>query len=231
MKNIGKLSFVFSGVTLACLGVTHFLIGGWIPFFWILLGLFILSLINGIYFERRNLAEFFTMKTTKHGMSMGLTFVLVLALLGFLNFISTRHYKTWDFSSAKVNTLSDQSIQLAKSLDSDLSIKFFYKEGQEDNQRNRQAFRELVKKYQDHTSRIRLEFIEVNQRPDLTEEYGVNKGSGIAFLDYKGRRNRLEKIEEQELTSALIKVTREKDKILYFTTGHGEKDLDRKSVV
>ncbi len=166
------------------------------------------------------------MKTTKHGMNMGLTLILVLAALGMLNFISSKHYKTWDFSSTKSNTLSEQSIQLVQALDQDVTVKFFYKEGQEDNQRNRQAFRELVKKYQDHSSRIQLEFIEVNQRPHLTEEYGVNKGSGIAFLDYKGRRNRIEKIEEQEFTSALVKLTREQDKIIYFITGHGESDLE-----
>lgn len=66
----------------------------------------------------------------------------------------------------------------------------------------------------------------MNERPDLAKEYGVDKGSGVAFFDYKGRRNRIEKIEEQELTSALVKVTREKNKTIYFIEGHGENSLD-----
>lgn len=225
-RKIGKVFFVFAGVSLACLSITHFILGAWIPFFWILLAFFVLFTSIGIYIERRNLADFFTMKTTKHGMNMGVTILLVLVTLGLANFISSRQYKTWDFSSAQANSLSEQSISLVKSLEEDLSVKYFYREGQEGVQQNRQAFRELVKKYQDHSSRVKLEFIEVNQRPDLTSDYGVNKGSGLAFIDYKGKRNRIEKIEEQEFTSALVKVTREQDKNIYFITGHGEKDLE-----
>src|SRR5690606_22192215 len=39
-------------------------------------------------------------------------------------------------------------------------------------------------------------------------------------------RNRVEKIDEQEITSALVKVTREKSKTIYFTSGHGEPALE-----
>ncbi len=73
---------------------------------------------------------------------------------------------------------------------------------------------------------MQLDFIEVNESPDISKEYGVDKGSGVVFLDYKGRRNRIEKIDEQEFTSALVKVTREANKTLYFTVGHGEKSLN-----
>jgi hypothetical protein len=49
------------------------------------------------------------------------------------------------------------------------------------------------------------------------------KGSGVVFLEYKGKRNRIEKIDEQEITQALIKVTREKNKTIYFTVGTSRK--------
>ena len=53
---------------------------------------------------------------------------------------------------------------------------------------NRKAFRELVRKYQDHTNKINLEFVEVNERPDLAEAYGVKQGKGIVLLEYKGKK-------------------------------------------
>ncbi|RYZ81492.1 MAG: hypothetical protein EOP04_23885, partial [Proteobacteria bacterium] len=139
-------------------------------------------------------SEFLTMKTTKHGMNMGATIALVLIVLIVINFLAVRHSKVWDFSGSRTNTLSDQSIKLAKSLDSELLARFFYKKGVEGSDENRKAFRELVKKYQDQTTQLRLEFVEVNERPDLAESYGVTKGSGIIFLEYKGRKNRMEKI-------------------------------------
>ena len=158
-------------------------------------------------------------------MSMGVLIILMLAVLGIVNYLGGKYYKTWDFSSAQTNTLSDQSIKLVKSLDSELKVIFFYKKGVEGNEENRRMFRDLIKKYQDQSSKVSLDFVEVNERPDLAKEYGVDKGSGVVFLDYKGRRNRIEKIDEQEFTSALVKVTREQTKTVYFTIGHGEKSL------
>lgn len=226
MNKISKILFGISGVSLLCFIVTRLLVGVWIPFLWIPLSFFVCCFIGAVIQERKTIVEFMTMKTTKHGMNMGALIALVFVVLVVVNFLSVRHYKVWDFSGAQSNTLSDQSIKLVKSLNSEMLIRFFYKKGVEGNEDNRKNFRELIKKYQDQTPNIRLEFVEVNERPDLAEEYGVTKGSGVIFLDYKGRRNRVEKIDEQEVTTALVKVTREKEKNIYFVVGHGERDLE-----
>lgn len=226
MSRIGKYSFVLSIVTLFILAIARSILKTWLPFFWILLGFVVLFVIVAAYFDRKFFADFFSMKTTKHGMSMGLVTVLVLAVLVLVNILGARKYKVWDFSISQSNTLSDQSIKLIKDLKEDLQVAFFYKQGDEKSEETRRQFRELIKKYQDQTDKMRLEFYEVNERPDMTEKYGVNKGSGVVFLEYKGRRNRVEKIDEQEITSALVKVTREKSKTIYVMAGHGEPSLD-----
>lgn len=226
MSKISKLSFLFSGISLVCLLLGRMALEGWHHVLWVPLGLFLVLLIFPFVKDGRVFADFFRMKTTKQGFSMGTMIVLVVAALAIVNVIAVRKYATWDFSAAKTNTLSDQSIKLLKNLDSDLKVVFFYKNGQEGTDENRRAFRELIKKYQDQTDKIRLDFVEVNERPDLAADYGVTKGSGVVFLEYKGRRNRIERIDEQEITSALVKATREKDKTIYVVTGHGELDLE-----
>lgn len=226
MSKLSKLSLLFSGISLVCLILGRLALGGWHHFLWVPLIFFLVLLILPLVKEGRFIVEFFGMKTTKRGLSMGTLILLVLAGLVIVNVIAVRKYKTWDFSTARANTLSEQSIQLVKGLKSDLKATFFYKNGAEGNQENRQAFRELIKKYQDQSDRISLDFVEVDERPDLANEYGVNKGSGVVFLEYQGRRNRIEKIDEQEITGALVKVTRESDKVVYFVVGHGELDLE-----
>lgn len=225
MGKLGKIFFALSILSLALFGVTKFILGQWIPFMWVELGLFLLSFIIGIYVERQFLKDFLSMKTTKNGLNMGATIFLVLLFLVMLNWQVIRHPKTIDLSLAQINSLSPQSIQLVKSLKSTLKVVFFYKNGVEGNEQNRQQFRELIKKYQDHSNQIQLEFVEMNENPDLTKNYGVDQGHGVAFLDFEGRRNRIEKIDEQEITSALVKVTREKNKTIYFSIGHAERDI------
>ena len=226
MSKLGKLSLLFSGLSLIAFGVARFVLGTWVPYLWVLVGLVILFLIATLVVDRAFFKEIFSMRTTKHGMNTGMMVLLFFFLMVILNFLGARNVVTWDFSSAQKNTLSDQSIKLVKNLDSELKVIFFYKKGQEGAEENKAAFRDLIKKYQDYTAKINLEFIEVNERPDLTQEFGVDKGSGIVFLTYKGKKNRIDKIDEQEITSALVKVTREKEKTVYFTVGHREYNLE-----
>lgn len=222
MSKLSKILLSLAGLSLAAFGLARFLLGGWMPIYTILLVFTVVFVLIAVFKDRKLLAEFFTMKTTKHGMNMGLMILLVLTLIVIINYIGVKRNKTWDFSQAKTNTLSEQSIQIVKNLKSDLRVLYFYKEGTQGNAENRTAFRELLKKYQDQSNKISLEFFEVNQHPKLAEDYGVTKGSGLAFVEYEGKKNRLEKVDEQEITQAIIKVTREKMKTLYFVTGHGE---------
>ncbi len=226
MQRLTKISFLFSILSFISMMLVRYLISAWVPYCWVALGLAGIFLAFALYFDRRFFADFLTMKTTKHGMNMGVLILLVFVFLGVVNFIAVRKYKTFDFSLSQVNTLSQQSIKLLKSLDGDLRVIFFYKKGVEGNDESRKQFRDLVKKYQDQSEKVKLEFVEVNERPDLASDFGVDKGSGVVFLVYHDRRNRIDKIDEQELSSALVKVTRESKKTIYLTSGHGEKNLD-----
>jgi ABC-type uncharacterized transport system. len=226
MSKLSKISFVLAFISILCLCIIRYIVGDWVPFCTLALAMAALFFGFAVYKDRVFFRDFFMMKTTKHGMNMGVMIILAIALIVVINYLSLRHYATWDFSLSKSNTLSEQSVKLVKDLKSDFKVKFFYKKGVEGNEESRRQFRELFKKYQDQNPAIQLEFVEVNERPDLSKEYGVDKGSGVVFLDYEGRRNRIEKIDEQEFTSALVKVTREKAKSIYFTIGHGEKSID-----
>lgn len=225
MSKQSKILFFFSGFSLLGLAVVQFILGTWMPFMWGLVGLFVIMLIGGLWFDRHLYKEFFSMKTTKQGMSMGTLILLMLILLVAINFISARKYKTFDFSAAQVNTLSEQSVSLLKSLAEDLKVIYFYQKDSQGVEENKRAFMDLLRKYQDQSPLVKLDFVDINERPDLAEAYGVTQ-PGLVYVEYKGRKSKIEKIDEQELTGAIVKATREKDKIVYFTMGHGEGDIE-----
>ena len=222
MSRLGKILLALAGVSIVCFAIIRLLAGAWVPFLWVALGMSTGLLVGAIYVDRAFFGEFLTMKTTRKGMSMGAMIALVLVTLIAVNFVGARRYTTWDLSLGRVNTLSPQSLQLLKGLNSDLKVIYFYKEGTEGVEQNRRAFIELIRKYEDQTPHVKLDFVEINKRPDLTEKYDIKKGSQAVLLEYQGRTNLIEKIDEQELTGALVKVTREKSKKIFLLTGHGE---------
>lgn len=225
MSRLGKILYLIAGLSLLSFLAVRFIIGGFVGALWVPLIMFLLGVFGALFVDRKLYFDFLSMKTTKHGMSMGATIGCLLVFLAAVNFVSIRHYKAFDVTQGEINSLADQSVRLAKSLESELKVTFFFDEASVQGQQNRAIFQKLIKRYQDVSAKINLDFVEVNKRPDLAEQYGVRKGSGVIFVEYKGRRNRVDKIEEQEVTSVILKVTREKAKIVYLVTGHGEGSL------
>lgn len=225
MSRLGKLSFLFAAITLLCFAVTKFLINEWVPFFWVLIGLLVVFVGTGFVIDRAFFKEFFALKTTKQGANMGVLILGFLAVMIAVNIFGARHFKTWDFSLNRINTLSEQSVKLVESLQSDLKVVYLYKKNSKNYEENRKGFTELIRKYQDKSDKIKLEFYEADLRPDIAEKYDF-KGEQAVFFDYEGKKNRIDRIDEQELTSALVKITRQTSKVVYMTTGHGESDTD-----
>ncbi len=225
MGKLGKIFFVMSGISLVSFALVRFLLGAWVPFLWLALGLFVGFMLAAFWIDRKFYKEFLSMKTTRQGMSMGGMIGLVLVLVIAVNFIAVRKYWTFDFSLAKVNSLSDQSVKLLKDLKEDLHVIYFYKNGTEGVENLKRSFTDLMRKYQDQSERIKLEFVEINERPDLTEKYNIKQGTQVVIMEYEGRQNRIEKAEEQEITSGIVKVTRASEKKVYLLTGHAELDV------
>ncbi|MEK6627920.1 MAG: Gldg family protein [Bdellovibrionota bacterium] len=229
MSKKGRLLFILSILCVLALGGLFFSIRVWMPFMWFVIAPAVFSFMGWVYLDRSLIFDFFTMKTTKHGINMGFLVLIAVVLLIVLNFVGARHYATYDFSSNNRNSLSDQSKKILASLEAELNVKYFYKDGAERAEENKKLFRELVKQYQDVNAknvRINLEMVEINQQPKLVQEFGATKGTGEAFIEYKGNKNRIENYSEQDFTNALIKLTRKEKKHIYFLEGHNERSVD-----
>lgn len=228
MSQLGKILWIFSGLSFLSFIFVRLILAAWVPFLWFALGFSIVFLIGAIVKDRAFYRDFFGMKTTRQGFSMGTMILMVFSILVAVNFIGARRYLTWDLSMNKVNSLSEQSVQLLKGLQEDLLVIYFYKEGTEGVEQNRKLFIDLLKKYQDQSPRVKLEFVEINSNPALAEKYKITKGTQSVLLEYQGRTNLIEKIDEQEITGAIVKVTRAESKKIYILSGHGELGLEQK---
>ncbi len=234
MKSKSHLIISIAFILLISLGGLFFAIQSWMPFMWFLLVPGVLGIFAWIFLERYLLIDFFTMKTTQHGLNMGMLILIVATLLVFVNFITVRYNKTWDLSATGQYTLSEQSKKILDQATSDIYVRFFYKNGIDGVDATKKSFASLVKVYQEYSAKIKVEYVEMNSKPKLTEEFGANKGSGEAFIQYLGQKNRIEgqfsgqglqSFSEQQFTNALIKTTRTTKKSVYFIQGHKERDL------
>ena len=199
------------------------------PVVWSLFAIFVGL---GVFFEREIILEFLSLKTTKHGMNMGTAILLVLVLLTAVNYIAYSRNKKWDLTQEKLNSLSSQTIQIAKGLDKELRLIGFFKDGQPEIQRTKEIFLDVAEKMRFENSKIVVEIFDPDKRPDLKKQYNVSSLGDVVML-YDGKQKLisvLNLLQPEEAEEAIINnifvLTANNGKAIYFTTGHNEMDIN-----
>ena len=75
-----------------------------------------------------------------------------------------------------------------------------------------------------YTPRLTYQVIDVNKAPGLAREYGVSS-YGEVIVESQGRRRDFDNARSDELIPAILQISAAANKHIYFTIGHGERDL------
>jgi ABC-type uncharacterized transport system involved in gliding motility auxiliary subunit len=83
----------------------------------------------------------------------------------------------------------------------------------------------LIQIYSYHSKKIKYEFIDPDKNPGLVKAYEITE-DGTTVLEMGDKDGRITSSEEEDITNAIIKITREEKKTLYFLEGHGEQTVE-----
>lgn len=215
---IGSLGIVLFLTALIWYSITNV----WEYYHWI----FMVTGLAGIawflfdYFTKREKA--FSGRSFKYGSNMAIQAVIFLAIVAMLAFVLTRQHIRWDLTENNLYSLSDQTEKVLSNLDKDVEVKGFFKSAEQN------AARDLLDEYSYRSSRLTYEMIDPDEKPQLPKQYGIDKYNMLA-VESGMKREIIEQMSEVNLTNAIIKVTREQDKVIYFLTGHGERSIKDES--
>ena len=167
----------------------------------------------------REVARSFSGREARFGSLALASIAVVLAILVGINYLASRRNKRWDLTAAKQFTLSEQTKKVLQGLEKPVVIRVF------DRSENFERFRPRLDEYRYVSDKISVEYIDVERRPALANQYQVQM-TGTVVLDYDGRTERVTSDGEQEITNGLIKVVQGRQSKVYFVQGHGEKVTD-----
>jgi len=217
-----KKSLNYIGLTLVLVGLISLII--WPQRKTVDLAVLALGLVLLMIYTILNLSSLkrgFSRRSFLYSSNLLLVIVLVLAILVLANYFLERHHYRIDFTEAKIHSLSDQSIKVLKNLKEDVSIKAFFREGNAGQAR----MEALLKIYAYHSHRVKPEFINPDKNPGLVKRYGVTQ-DGTSIFESGDKENRITTTTEEDVTNALIKISRERKKVIYFLEGHGEDSIE-----
>jgi ABC-type uncharacterized transport system involved in gliding motility auxiliary subunit len=161
----------------------------------------------------------------RYGTSAVLQTLVLLFIVGALAFFANRYHQRWDVSEAGVHSLSGQTLQVLEGLEQDVEVVAFYPKVQQP------AIRDLLDRYTYVSPRFQVEYADPNQRPDLIERFGVAPeriGEGLVRVAIGGESVEINEVDEPKLTNALVKLTRQGSKQVYFVTGHNQRPIEGK---
>ena len=152
--------------------------------------------------------------------------VLGIGIAVLVNFLSYRHHWERDITEGSIHSLSQETLDVLEGLDQEVHITGFYKQMDAAGEafRTRELFLSLVERYEAHTDLMTSEVVDPDIEPALAIDRGVFQ-NGVVFVTCGDREERVMVPDENDLTNALVKVTRDGTKTVYFLAGHGEHDI------
>ena len=156
----------------------------------------------------------------KYGSNTLVLVVAVLGILGVLNYLAARHSKRLDLTKDQRYSLSDQTHKVLAGLKDDIKITYF--------QRSRDMTRgqDRLQEYQALSSRLKAEFVDPVQSPAKAQAYDVRGPWPILVVERGDKREKISNDGEQDITNALIKITRETKKTVCLAEGEGERSSE-----
>ena len=146
--------------------------------------------------------------------------LLLLTAVGLLGWLSNQHAARFDWTSNKRNTLSQNSIDLLHTLEQPVEVSVYV----QDDSTVHAAVEEILQRYQREKADFSYRLI----NPDIDFESAQRDGIeryGQIIIRYNDQKENIASLSEQNISSALLRLSRAGTRKLVFIKGHGEKSI------
>ena len=149
--------------------------------------------------------------------------LIVVMIVGGVNFLANRYNKSYDATASKKFTLSDQTEKIAKNLKDPVTIVYW------DKATSFQGAHDLLDRYKNLSPKIDVDYQDVDKKKTAAIAAGV-KAYGTIFVKVGDKQQEAKSLTEEEITGAMVRALKGGERTTCFTLGSGEHstaDTDR----
>jgi len=144
---------------------------------------------------------------------------VVLAVLSAINFLANRYDKSYDSTTNKQFSLSDQTIKIVKGLKSDVQLTYF------GPQNEFRAARDTLDRYSSLSPKLHVTYIDPERKPQVAKAAGFRSDATV-IADSGTRREVAKSLSEEEITGALIRSLKSEERNVCVLSAAGEHSID-----
>jgi len=158
-------------------------------------------------------------RQTKYAVYAATYIAVVLAIIIVGNVLADRYNKTYDATSNKRYSLSDQTAKIVKGLKQDAIITYF-------NQSTRfRDGKDLLQEYANLSRKVQVKYVDPDKDPELAREAGI-RSLGTAIVQVGAKHEEAKSMTEEGITGAFIRDLKSTTRMVCFVSGSGEPQID-----
>jgi ABC-type uncharacterized transport system involved in gliding motility auxiliary subunit len=158
-------------------------------------------------------------RQTKYAAYATIYILIVIAGVVVANILADRYNKSFDATSNKRYSLSDQTAKIVKGVKQDATITYF-----DQSTRFREG-KDLLDQYANLSRKVRVEYVDPDKNPQLAREAGI-RSFGTAVVQIGTKREEAKSMTEEGITGAFIRDLKSNTRTVCFVTGSGEHQAD-----
>ena len=143
----------------------------------------------------------------------------ILAILVVLNILADRYNKSYDSTSNKRYSLSDQTVKIVKGLKQPATITYY-----DQSTRFAQA-KDVLDQYASLSPKVHVNYVDADKNVEQARAAGI-KNYGAAIVQVGDRKEEAKGITEEGVTGAFIRDLKTNTRTVCFVEGSGEHAID-----
>ncbi len=158
-------------------------------------------------------------RQTKYAAYAAIYIAVVVAILTVGNILADRYNKSFDSTSNKRYSLSEQTAKIIKGLKEPATITYF------DQGSRFQQGRDLLDQYANLSSKVHIEYVDPDKKPELARADNV-KSYGTAIVQIGAKKEEAKSLNEEGVTGAFIRLLKNHTRTVCFVEGNGEHQIE-----
>jgi ABC-type uncharacterized transport system involved in gliding motility auxiliary subunit len=163
--------------------------------------------------------SWFRARQTQFTAYVTLYVLIIIGVLGLANWLANRHNKSFDTTSNKKFSLSDQTEKVVKGLQQDVRVTYW------DKNSEFQRAKDLLDRYDTLSPKLTVDYVDPYKKPQEARAAGV-RTEGSIYVQVGSRREEAKSLSEEEVTGALIRAMKGGERTICSVQGSGEHTFD-----
>jgi ABC-type uncharacterized transport system involved in gliding motility auxiliary subunit len=161
-------------------------------------------------------------RQTRYAAYATLYILVVIVAVVVANVLADRFNKSYDATSNKRYSLSQQTVKIVKELKQPATITYF------DQSTRFRDGKDLLDEYANLSPKVKIEYVDPDKNPTAAREAGI-RNFGTAVVQIGAKKEEAKSMTEEGITGAFIRDLKSSTRTVCFVSGSGEHQIDDSS--